>query len=67
MQYALIYYRISGYVDEANETIAEKREKLKVLKKHHPKPELSYLTIGSYIMVGKKTFQGYLWCLKGDN
>ena len=61
-----IYYRISQYVAEANESMDEKREKLQVLKKHHPKPEINYVTIGSYFMVGKKrvclSIAGFYWC-----
>ena len=48
-----IHFRIVGYVAEANETRKEKREKLKVLKKHTPKPEINFVTVGSYFMCGK--------------
>ena len=52
--FRIINFRIVGYVAEANETTEEKREKLKVLKKHTPKPEINFVTVGSYFMCGKK-------------
>ena len=53
MLFININFRIVGYVAEANETREEKREKLKVLKKHTPKPEINFVTVGSYFMCGK--------------
>lgn len=56
--------QIKDYVDEANQS-KEFLEKMKVVKKHSPKPGFSIMLLGSQLMIGNDVIERTYGGIKG--